>query len=344
MPQRLTIEYVKSFIKDKTNGMCEILDSSYTNSSTPLTVQCKCGNIFKRDFHHIQRGQLYCNECKNNLESCQRRKSIEDVIKDINRTGCTYVSGKYVNNNSILKIRCRCGNIFEKRAIKFFSGQDRCPECGNKNISLSKIKYTSNDVEQIISKSGYKMLNKNEYIDTAHKFKCICSKGHEFYLNFGAYLNGKSGCKKCANAMMSGSNHWNYKGGSSEVIDLLRKSLIPWKNEIKSLYGEKCAISKESVKRLDVHHIDNFLDILESCSKELNIDIKDKLSDYDNYSQYEILKNALIEKHNSHIGILISHSIHAKFHNAYLGNRTTRKQFDEFIYSNYGVRLNEILK
>lgn len=344
MPQRLTIQYVKNFVDSKTNGLCKVLDDFYVNTATPLHIRCKCGNEFKRDFHHIQRGQLYCTDCVNNAMSERNRKPFESVLKEIEEKGCRYIAGDYINQSSVLTLKCRCGNIFKKSAVKFLNGQDRCQECGRKKLADNKKKYTIEDVKREIAKKGYKVVNELDYVDTVHKIRCICSKGHEFDLYFGRYLCGKSGCKKCANALLSGEKSQHYKGGVSDVFDSLRKSVKLWKKEIKDRYNGKCAITGEKPKRLDIHHIDNFLDILEQCEKETGIEVKKHLSDYNDYSEYEILKNSVIDKHKSCLGIAISHSIHRKFHTQYSGQRTTKKQFEDFLIDNYGVKLEEILK
>lgn len=343
MPQKLTIDYVKDFVKASSNGACCVLDEEYINDRAPLHVRCKCGNVFSRDFHHIKRGQIYCDSCKWATISERNRKPTEQLISEISKTGCEYISGEYINNKSMLTIRCRCGNVFQKRAIKFFSGQDRCQECGKKRLAALKTKYTVDDVQKKISENGYIIIDKSKYIDSAHKVRCVCSKGHEFDLVFGNYLSGKSGCKACASALMSGEKHWNYQGGKADVLDSLRKAIKPWKSDVKSFYHGKCAITGEVPKRLDVHHLEDFRDIIDLCSKETGIELKPQMSDYSNYSDYETLKNAVVSKHNLSTGIAISHSIHARFHKQYSGKRTTREQFSDFVLENYGVSLNDVM-
>lgn len=343
MPQKLTIEYVKHFVGEATNGACSVLDDEYINDRHPIRILCKCGTEFARDFHHIKRGQLYCQKCKNDLFSQKYRKSMDDVISEIEKTGCEYVSGEYTNGNSVLTIRCRCGNIFQKKANKFFSGQDRCPECGRKNISISKTRYTVENVQREIAKSGYKIIDPNKYVNANTGVDCVCEKGHRFSLLFSLYLVGCSGCKECANAALRGSNHWNYQGGKSEVLDSLRKAIKPWKEAVKSAYSGKCAVTGEMQGRIDVHHLKPFLEIVDECCKETGIELKENLSDYSSYSQYETLKNAVIKKHTFETGLPICHSIHVKFHNQNKQDATP-EQFDDFISKNYGVSLKDILK
>lgn len=112
------------------NGKLQVLSDMYINSKTKLLLKCSCGKLFKRDFEHISRGQIMCDECIKNFMSEFNRLSIDYVKDYIHNHGCEYISGEYKNNNSKLTIRCRCGKIFDKSFGKFMSGQDRCPECG----------------------------------------------------------------------------------------------------------------------------------------------------------------------------------------------------------------------
>lgn len=130
---KYTIDDVKNYIHDITDGKCEVTSDKYINSTTLLNIKCGCGNIFHKDFAHIKRKrnvQLQCEECLKNELSKKFRQDINNVIKYIDSTGCEYISGEYINSNSLLTIRCRCGNIFNKSFNKFKSGQDRCPDCG----------------------------------------------------------------------------------------------------------------------------------------------------------------------------------------------------------------------
>lgn len=342
MPQKLTIKYVKQFVKDNTKGECEILDKEYVNNQYKMSIKCKCGNIFLRDFAHIRKGQFYCKDCKKNLFSEMYRADIKDVIQEIRSSGCEYISGDYQNSNSILTIRCRCGNIFKKSMQKFKSGQDRCPECGRKSLIKSKTKYDLDYVKKELLKSGYKVVG--DYVDASYPIKCICSNGHEFELKFSHYLVGHSGCKQCANNMLKGKNNWNYQGGTTEVIDGIRKGLQSWKTEIKNAYGNVCAVTGEKPKRLVVHHLYSFLDIVKECCEELGVELKSRIQDYDSYEEYDNLKNAVIKKHNLQTGIPISQSLHLRFHNKYSREKNTPEQFDEFLKENYGISLNDVMK
>lgn len=65
MPKRKTLEDVKKFLEEyDINHDCELLSTEYINNRTPLLLKCNCcGEVFKRDFGHIQRKRFLCNEC-----------------------------------------------------------------------------------------------------------------------------------------------------------------------------------------------------------------------------------------------------------------------------------------
>lgn len=342
MPKRLTIEYVKEFVRDKTNGECEVLSSDYVNIETPLLIKCKCGNIFERPFHKLRDREIMCIECSRNSVSKNYRANINDVIAKINATGCEYLSGEYINNQSVLTIKCRCGNVFKKSYAKFSTGQDRCPECGKEALRQSKIKYSIDDVKRELAKKGYEIVDESEYIDCTSDIKCRCENGHVFTLKFYVYIAGHAGCKQCANNNLKSSKHWNYQGGETEVIDGIRKRLNSWKQDVKAVYGNRCAVTGAESKRLVVHHLISFDDIVKEVCNELGIELKEKIKDYDDYATYDLLKEKVAEKHNIKMGLPISQSVHLKFHRKYTKHNNTPEQFDEFLKDNYNTCLSDI--
>lgn len=342
MPKKLTIEYVREFVKEKTNGECEVISSEYINSDAPLLIRCRCGNEFERTFHKLRDREIMCLKCSNELLSKNQRKKIDEVISTINSTGCEYISGEYSNNKSILTIRCRCGRIFKKSFAKFCSGQNRCPDCGKDSLRHSKTKYSLDDVKNKLSENGYCILNEDEYTDCTSKMVCKCRRGHVFEMTFFTFLAGHAGCKKCANIENGGHNHWNYRNGKSDVKEALRHCIYSWKKELKRMYGGKCAVTSAKTN-IVVHHLVDFNKLLEEASRESGVPVFDKISDYDNYGDFVKLKEALLKKHTFDIGIVISRRVHSKFHSNYTGYATP-ENFDDFLRKYYNTSLKEVKK
>lgn len=341
MPKRLTIEYVKEFVRDKTNGECEVLSTEYVNSDTPLQVKCGCGEKFNRTFHKMRDREIMCVSCSKKRMSEKFRADVNDIISKINASGCEYVSGEYVNGTSLLTIRCRCGNLFKKSYAKFASGQDRCPKCGNESLRQAKTKYSVEDVKEKLSEKGFTMIDDKEYVDCVKPFRCICERGHEVEIKFMYFLKGHSGCKRCANIKQGGSNHWMYKNGVSDVEEALRKSIYSWKKDVRELYGGKCAVTGFK-SNVIVHHLVDFYTLLEEASKELNIPVYTHIGDYEKYEDFISLKSRILEKHTADIGIPVTRKVHVRFHNEHEGERTTPEMFDEFLKKNYNTSLEAI--
>ena len=345
MPQKLNIQYVSEVISQKSNGLSKVLTEEYVNDRTPLKIQCKCGKIFERTFAKIRgKGRTaFCKDCLNEIRSEKYRLDICDVIDYIKSQGCEYISGNYENNNSKLKIRCRCGNEFQKSFAKFKSGQNRCPSCGNEIVRESKIKYSVEDVKIALAEKGYKIIDEKEYIDSHKPIKCVCKRGHIVGIRYSYFIKGQSGCKKCADLDNSGNSHWNYNDGRSLVTEALRHSVKPWKKEIKEIYGNKCPITGET-SYLVVHHLTSFDSILKESSEELGIPIYKTLCEYSDYNDFISLKERFVEKHTVDIGIPIRKKVHFQFHAEYGKSNNTPEQFDEFLRNHYNTSLEEIRK
>lgn len=329
MPNKLCYDYVKQYVEDKG---CKLLSKEYVNNSTPLSIQCKCGNIFETTFNKIKiRNQIQCKQCKLKASSQRYRMPFEKVIERIKGSGCEYISGEYTNQNSILTLKCKCGNIFNKKMSKFFNGQDHCQECGKLSSAKSKIKYTRDDAVRILGQSGYTLIGdyKNGYMP----IKCLCSKGHSCNIILSSFITNHSGCKKCANENLKGEKHWNYKGGESEVIDFFRKQIKGWKIQVFNKYNRKCVLT-DSKKDTVVHHIKPFMTILHESCNELNLPLERKIKDY-SQSDFDKLTQLVLSKHIIDNGIVLQRKVHNKFHAIYGKVNNTKEQFVEFVEKYY---------
>lgn len=328
MPKKLTYNEVKAFIEEDSEGSCKLLSKEYINCSTPLLLQCKCGNTFKRPFEKLKTKHSYiCKECSKKKAHERYAFSYEEIKKKIFQKGCTLISESYYNSNQKLLIRCKCGNIFERSFAKFNSGQINCQKCANKKTAQSKIKYTQDIVIEKLAKKGYTLIG--DYIDWKHNITCKCSKNHIFQINFLKFIHGHAGCKQCANENLRCLNHYNYKGGESEIIDFLRKNIKQWKRDVLKQYNYKCYIT-DNKSNLVVHHLKSFNTIVKEVFNELDLDIKRKLKDYtqDEINKIRILIN---KKHSVNNGIVLYKPIHNNFHEIYGKGDNTLKQFNEFI-------------
>lgn len=334
MPKRLTIIDVKNFLdKYDTNKDCELISTIYTNVNTPLEFKCNsCGEHFYRDFGHLkQRKKFKCQKCvKHTAGAPNNILDVEIFIKENDKDNlCTLLSTEYINYNTPLRFRCnKCGKIFERdfSHLKRGAGRFQCPTCGIAQGASHK-KYTKEDVEKKIGEKGYLMVG--NYLNAETPFEVKCKNNHLTTLIFSQFLCGKSGCKKCRDLNNRGENSPNWKGGESEVIDCLRKSLKDWKFKVLKRDNFKCAITN-NYNDLVVHHLKSFNTIIQESSQELNIPILKKFSDYKDINDFYILKDRVMEKHSLNIGITLNRDVHNSFHNRYGKGNNTIEQFNEF--------------
>lgn len=335
--KKLTYEYVKNFIKEQSGGDCELLSNEYVNSSTPLALKCKCGNVFYKPFNNCSNGYFVCKDCLNKIRSQKYRKDFQEIKSFIEENGCQYISGEYENSTSLLTLKCKCGNLFQKNYNLFKRGQRQCPKCGAESSRQSKFKYNIESVREILLKKGYTLLDDN-YINCQTPIKCVCSRGHNVSIVFNQFLAGCSGCNTCAIINRSGKNSRLYKGGESEVLDNFRRIIKSWKIEVAKKYNYRCALTGAKYDCV-VHHLIPFKKIVEESCKELNLPLHRKLKDY-SIEEYKNLEALVLKKHTLDVGILLQRKVHAKFHSIYGVKNTTIKQFNEFIKNHYPQKLN----
>ena len=332
MPKKLNYNEVKKYIETNSKGDCVLLSKEYINDATPLTFQCKCGNLFQRTFNKVKLGRFLCKDCSLQKSNENKSFTINQVIKIIKSNGCEYISGDYKNQKSKLLIKCKCGNKFYKDLNHFMRGQNRCPQCGNIALRNSKTKYNLDDVIKIIAKDNYIVLDK-KYINCNSPIKCKCENGHIFDLYFNEYLYRNRGCPQCSVIKYSGENHWNYKGGESEVIDYFRKQIKSWKTQVMIKYNNECYLTN-SKKDCVVHHLISFNTIIQESLEELNLPLYRKINEYSK-DDFLKLEKLILSKHTTDNGVLLQRKVHNKFHNLYGKGNNTKKQFNEFVEKYY---------
>lgn len=338
--KKLTYEYVKTFIEEQSGGDCELLSNEYVNSLTPLALKCKCGNVFYKPFANCKNGFFICKECMNKHRSEKYRNNFYKIKQFIEENGCQYISGEYKNSTSLLTLKCKCGNLFQKNYNHFKKGQRRCPQCGAESSRQSKFKYNIESVKEILLKRGYTLLE-DTYLNCTTPLKCVCSKGHNVNIIFQQFLAGCSGCKKCQYEDLRVKNRKYDKNPESEVLTDLRDSVKYWKGKIFQKYEGKCYLTNTR-KDCVVHHLYPFRTIVDDCCKELNIPLHRNIGDYD-LQQYNKLKDLVISKHTLEIGIVLQRKVHAKFHSIYGLKNNTVEQFNEFIKKYYPKQLNNLI-
>ena len=324
MPKKLDYTYVKKYIEKKQGA--KLISTEYINSATPLIIQCKCGNYFKKTFNKCKDKKLMCSKCLKNFLSKKFSLNIEYVKNKIEEKGCKYLDGEYVNSKSKLKILCKCGNVFEKD-FNHFKRQPRCPQCGNTSLKQSKTKYNLKYAIDYYKSKNF-MLLENEYKGCHVPMKCKCQNGHIQYKKMLDLKQQKNGCNLCVINMHKGENHWNYKGGTNELFDTLRKELKVWKQLVLKDRNYRCELTN-SKTNLEVHHLKNFVEIVHETLNELKLPLYRKCNKY-NEEELENIKKAFLTKHTLDIGVVLTKKLHKQFHTIYGLHNNTLSQFIEF--------------
>lgn len=346
MGKRLSKENVVEEIKKKIDDDYELLDFDYKNYETNICIKHKCGNIIERKFKIIKDSKhIICDKCQNkhprNIHS-GIKYDLNEVKKYLISIGCEYLDGEYINNKSILHIKCHCGINDYYRSFKDIKrGRINCKVCAKEKVLLTLTKHSVDDIEKDIKKNGYQIIDKSKYVNAYVGLPCRCSNGHTFDLYYSDYLCRGRGCRKCGILNNSGENHWNYKGGESEVMDALRKSLVNWKKDVLAYYGFECAIRKTKGD-IVVHHLYSFSDLLKDALSICNLELLNKVSDYKD-GEFDLLKSTLLSLHKRENGIAISKDIHNEFHSIYGKGNNTYEQFSNFLKDSYHLCLDEIV-
>lgn len=334
-----TIDSIAEYLREQSNGKCEILSTEYVNLKSKLLFRCECGNTFTRTLADMKKNNSFlCLECKKKKASEKYRKSMDEVIKYIEEHGCEYVSGEYTNNKSKLVLRCKCGNLFEKSLAEMYKGKNHCPECGLKNLARLKTKYTAEDARRIVREKGYTMIG--EYVNAATPVKCTCKRGHETDIILSQFLVGCSGCDICAHLDTSGENHPNYHGGISKMREVLRKREKYWKKDILEKYGSKCPITGSN--NVVVHHLTSFRKIVDMACEKAGTTFKPTVNQY-TPEEYQTVLSCFDELHSIDSGVVIDRKIHKEYHSAYGIRNNTPEQFDEFLKEHYNTSLEQII-
>lgn len=110
-----------------------------------------------------------------------------------------------------------------------------------------------------------------------------------------------------------GKENGNWKGGITNLSQALRENIYEWKKQSMEHCNYKCLFSGQCFS--DIHHITPFNSMIKECMCELNYEIKENLSLYNEEEKNSII-NLIKEKHNV-FGICLCGEIHKLFHDLY---------------------------
>lgn len=124
-------------------------------------------------------------------------ESVKNFIEHESGSGCKLISKKYLGNKHKLKIKCKCGEVFETKYSNFTHKNKRfCNKC-SKKIYQQKSKHKYEEVSNYIKSVGCELLSE-EYINCDSDLLIRCSCGDIFEKSYYQFKNRNiDKCRKC---------------------------------------------------------------------------------------------------------------------------------------------------
>jgi len=181
-------------------------------------------------------------------------------------------------------------------------------------------RYTFEFAQGVYKNKDYLLLE-DIYNNCDKNMRYICLKHQSYGIQectlFNA-LNYQYNCDMCKHDILSGENHWNWKGGISSEREQIKSSAeyYRWRRDVFARDGYICQCCGKKNTYLEAHHIKNFSDF-----PELRFDIDNGIT-------------------------LCSdcHSLNKKgsFHSVYTQFNNTREQLEEYIQRYKSGEFNEL--
>jgi hypothetical protein len=208
-----------------------------------------------------------------------RKLEYEFVKARFEREGCSLLSNEFKNGYQKLDYICQNNHNAVTTYRNFFYGNRKCIRCWaeSKKKNIEDIKLSFED-------AGYTLLS-FDYKHAHDKLNYICDKGHNHYISWAKWQQGKR-CLHCHHEKMSilhsGVGHPMWKGGIScePYCDVwLDKE---FKESIKERDNYQCQNPDcfGTSEKLCIHHIDydkkncepkNLITLCNSCNSRANV-------------------------------------------------------------------------
>lgn len=142
-----------------------------------------CGNLhlWDTEARSVRKG-MWCRFCHGNT----REQGMETFYNRVAQKDGT-VLGQYVNSNSHVLVRCKCGREWNALPHNIYCDK-WCPTCGHTNYEAIEKFY------KIVEDHGGKVIG--EYVTTNTHIELICDKGHNFCPKPAAIVQG-TWCPTC---------------------------------------------------------------------------------------------------------------------------------------------------
>jgi hypothetical protein len=233
-PKSLNYDYVKNIIEKK--GV-KLLSTEYKSYYKPLTLQCKCGNIYKQKFIIFYQGNGgRCKKCVNSVN--YKLNFTKEKVKEVENKYKIKIISEIKNTRQKVKFMCECGNIVENRKLNniLYRHDTKCRNCTAN---------TSNFEEQIYSfikeiYSGDIITNSRSIIPPLELDIYIPEKNIAFECD-GLYWHSE-GNGKDKNYHLNKTKECEKKG--IQLIHIFENEWFNKQNIVKSIVKSKLGLNK----------------------------------------------------------------------------------------------------
>lgn len=201
-----------------------------------------------------------------------------------------------------------------------------------KDLIYSQLKIKDEIVRQDFEDKGYILIG--EYINILEEIKYICIKHKDKGIQTTIYNNLKNAnhvCKYCICESLSGENSYRWKGGISDLNNYLRGKIKSWQIDSYNINDFTCFVTGiKNKKKIVVHHIKPFAEIVKEVLIELDLDIRNNISLYSDDELNAITILCLNTHYKYGLGTTLIDDIHKLFHKKYKSINNTIDQLNEF--------------
>ena len=122
-------KYNLQYVKNLCNKIgCELISTEYKNVKDNLKFRCPlCNCIYERNLDNLKnRKNPICNSCAMRKANSSKMPSYEEIVKVIEQDGNKLLSTSYLNCDTKLAIKCKCGNVFERTYYLYLKSNRSC--------------------------------------------------------------------------------------------------------------------------------------------------------------------------------------------------------------------------
>lgn len=136
----------------------------------------------------------------------RKRYSYEEAYNYFQKYGCELLEKEYINYNTKMQFKCKCGNI-DYMDFDHFKRTHKCKKCSIK-IQTIKRTFTYEYVQQYFREHNCELLE-SEYINCKTKMKYKCECGNESCITFDEFRSGRR-CNLCARERQAAKRRLDY--------------------------------------------------------------------------------------------------------------------------------------